>query len=264
MSAASSVSSVSRDIIFARDVDPSKILFSAPKQMDNGARNVYINYQHTNNNLIIQTPTLNAPFGISTWPGERGAPDKHTLDLSFAGKETTPAIQEFHDMLQNISNFVLDSALENSNTWFKKKYPSRDVVEAIFNSNIRYSKDKTTGEISNAYPPTFKMNLPYRDGNFTFPCYGASRDPINLVDIMNQPSRGKGARVTAIMQLNSLWIVGGKFGLTWKVSQLRIVMPQISSGYAFVPMADDDEVTNKTSDDNDDNDDAQENAHLFM
>jgi hypothetical protein len=167
-------------------------------------------------------------------------------------------------MLQNISNFVLDSALENSNTWFKKKYPSRDVVEAIFNSNIRYSKDKTTGEISNAYPPTFKMNLPYRDGNFTFPCYGASRDPISLMDIMNQPSRGKGARVTAIMQLNSLWIVGGKFGLTWKVSQLRVVMPQISSGYAFVHMADDDEVTNKTSDDNDDNDDAQENAHLFM
>lgn len=262
-----SSSSANRDIIFARDVDPTKILFSAPKQMDNGARNVYINYQNTNNSLVIQTPTLNAPFGISIWPGERGAPDKYTLDLSFAGRENTPGIQEFYDMLQNVSNFVLDSALENSNTWFKKKYPSRDVIEAIFNSNIRYSKDKTTGEISNAYPPTFKMNLPYRDNHFTFPCYGTNRETINLMEILNQPSRGKGARVTAIMQLNSLWIVGGKFGLTWKVSQLRIALPQISSGYAFVPIADDDDekpTKNSNGDGDNDEDDVRENAHLFM
>jgi hypothetical protein len=258
-------SSTSRDIIFARDVDPTKLLFSSPKQMDNGARNIYINYQHTNNNLIIQTPTLNAPFGISTWPGDRSSPDKYTLDLSFAGRDTNPGIQEFYDMLQNISNFVLDSALENSNTWFKKKYPSRDVIEAIFNSNIRYSKDKVTGEVSNAYPPTFKLNLPYRDNTFSFPCYGAKRESVNLFDIINQPSRGKGARVTAIMQLNSLWVVGGKFGLTWRVNQLRIVLPQISSGYAFVPIDDDDDNDNSSINKNGcDDDDAQENAHLFM
>jgi hypothetical protein len=83
------------------------------------------------------------------------------------------------------------------------------------------------------------------------------------MDILNQPSKGKGARVTAIIQLNSLWIVGGKFGLTWKVSQLRITMPQVSSGYAFVPLPEDDN-GNKSSNSGHDDDNDDENAHLFM
>eukprot|EP00798_Chlamydomonas_sp_ICE-L_P009395 gene9395-biopygen9327 len=120
-------------------------------------------------------------------------------------------------MMERVSEHVIDNALENSNAWFKKKYPSRDVVADMFTPSIRYSKDKDTGELSTMYPPNFKLNLPSR-WPFRFPVYGGDREPLDLNEILRSPKRGKGARVSAIIHLQSIWSVGlnKSFGVTWK------------------------------------------------
>ena len=227
----------SNDIVLSKDLDVSKVSYGAPKQLDNGGRSVYISYM--SKNLMVQTPVMNAPFGVNVWPGERGMPDKYTLDLSFAGMETRPNVREFKDMLSRLGDQVITDALENSNLWFKKKYPSRDVIDALFTSNIRYSKDKVTGEVNNMYPPSFKLTLPYRDNAFTFPVYGSERDPVDLMDIHTSPSRGKGSKVSAIIQCTSIWFAGSKFGLTWKVCQMRISVPTVLKEYAFLSTEED-------------------------
>lgn len=264
--ATTNAKSVASDVIFPCDVDVSKITFSAPKQLDNGGRSIFINYN--NRNLIVQTPMMSLPFGISVWPGERGLPDKHTLQMSFAGRDTNQGIQDFYDMLERISDHVIDNALENSNAWFKKKYPSRDVVADMFTTSIRYSKDKDTGEQSTMYPPNFKLNLPFVDGAFRFPVYGGDREPIDLLDILRSPKRGKGARVSAIIHLQSIWSVGlnKSFGVTWKICQLRMIMPANLDGYAFMPTEDDmyiNEGNVKKQDDEEDNDKSGDDM-LFM
>jgi hypothetical protein len=233
------------DICLPKDLDLSKISYGTPKQLDNGGRCVYISY--SGKNLMIQTPVMHAPFGVSIWPGERGMPDKYSLDLSFADRDSRPGIQDFFEMLQGLSDQIISDALDNSNSWFKKKYPSRDVIDALFTSNIRYNKDKITGEVTNLYPPSFKLNLPYRDGAFNFPVYGPNKEVVNLMDIHSSPGRGKGSKVSAIIQCTSIWVAGGKFGLSWKVCQMRIAMPTVLKGYAFITSEEDDLVLRNCS-----------------
>lgn len=227
------------DIILPNQLDVSKISYGIPKQLDNGGRVIYINY--ASKNLMIQTPWMYAPFGVSVWPGERGIPEKYTLDLSFSDRDSRAGVKDFFDMLLKLSERVVSDALDNSNLWFKKKYPSRDVVDALFTSNIRYSKDKITGEVTNLYPPSFKLNLPYRNGAFNFPVYGANKEIIDLMKIHESSGRGKGSKVKAIIQCTSIWIAGGKFGLSWKVCQMHMKIPTVLTGYAFIPSADDDD-----------------------
>ena len=37
--------------------------------------------------------------------------------------------------MERIDQLIIDHAFENSQAWFKKKYTSREVVEALFTSN---------------------------------------------------------------------------------------------------------------------------------
>jgi hypothetical protein len=227
-------------VILSRDVDLSKITFSEPKQNNNGGRTIFINYN--GGDLLLQTPCMPAPFGICMWPGERGAPDKYSLDLSFAGRESNQGIQEFHKMLQGLTDVVCKTALERSVSWLKKAAPSRDVIEQLFSKMIRYSKDKVTGNDSTVYPPSFKLNLPMRDGSFAFKTYNSDRSELDLASLLTESQRPcKGARVTAIIQLSSIWVVGqNQFGVSWKVQTLRMQMPATLQGYFFVRDGDED------------------------
>ena len=219
------------DIVLPKNFSVERITYGQPKQLENGGKSVYISYNEKQ--LLVQTPDMAAPFGVSMWPGERGGPDKYNIDLSFGGRETRPALQSFFSMLETISDRVVTDAMEFSQSWFKRRFPSRDVVEALYTPIIRYSKDRETGEINNQYPPNFKMSLPFRDGKFQFPVYDAKRNDIDLMDVINSETRGKGSRVSAIVQCSAVWLAGGKFGITWKVRQLRITEPARLRGYAF-------------------------------
>ena len=219
------------DVILPKNFDVARITYSTPKQLETGAKSIYISYNEKP--LLVQTPDMQAPFGISMWPGERGAPDKYNVDVSFAGRETRPQLQAFFGVLESISERVITDAMDNSQAWFKRRFPSRDVVEALYTPIIKYSKDRETGEVNTQYPPNFKMSLPFRDGQFQFPVYDGSRNLLNLLDIASSDTRGKGSRVSAIVQCSAVWIAASKFGVTWKVRQLRISEPARLTGYAF-------------------------------
>ena len=231
--------SVVSDIVLPKNFTVDRITYGQPKQLENGGKSIFISYNEKP--LLVQTPDMNAPFGISMWPGERGAPDKYNVDVSFAGRETRPQLQQFFGMLEAISERVISDAMENAQTWFKRRFPSRDVVEALYTPIIKYSKDRETGEINTQYPPNFKMSLPFRDGQFQFPVYDGKRNTLNLLDIATGDTRGKGSRVSAIVQCSAVWLAGGKFGVTWKVRQLRISEPARLSGYAFQRTEEDEE-----------------------
>ena len=232
------------DIMLPGRVDVGKITYSVPRDnRNNGGKTIFLLYD--GKPLMIQTPEMAAPFGISMFPGERGAPDRYHIDLSFNNMETKPTVKAFFDFLKTLNERVVTDAMENSSLWLKKRYPTREVVDALCTPLIHFSRDRDTNEINNTFPPRFKVSLPCRDdGNFTFPTFDGKRaadgsyNQINLRDIVNSDSRGKGARVSAIIQC-SLWVAAGKFGVTWKAQQLRVVEEIRIRGYAFRPMEDD-------------------------
>lgn len=215
-------------VILPRDFDPTLLTFSEPKQLESGGRSIFLSYN--DQPFSVQTPEMTAPFGMSNYRDRAGGvgPDKFTLDLSFKGITERPNIQTFFSMLETIDRMMIEYALANSQTLFKKRHTSAEVVAALYTPAIKFAKDRNTGEVSERYPPTFKMALPQKDGHFLCECYDASRSRIELSDVDT-----KGSSITAITRCMAIWVINGKFGVTWKAQQLRIAPSANLRGYAF-------------------------------
>ena len=217
------------------DVDVNKIAMGTPKILDNGGRMIYLNYN--NEALCVQLPAMVCPYGLSSWPGENGAAEKLNIDLSMTGYDSVPTMKDCFQLFKDLETFVMTKGLENSSTWFKKKFTSLDVISAVFTPLVKFSKDKETHEISNKYPPVIRLNIAKKDGKALVDVYNDKRQliPFDGVD-WNK------ATVTAIVQITSIWVIAGRFGVTVKPKQLKVVPVQKISGYAFVEDDEDCEV----------------------
>lgn len=219
------------NITLVKDFDVSKITYNDVRMLDNGGKVVYTSYDKAP--LVIQTPLMYAPFGLQKWTND--GRDKHTLSLSFRGKDNSKSLQTFYDMLINLDKKLVDDGFKNQNTWFKgKKYNSTEVLEALYTPLLNPAKDRNTGEITDKYPSTFKMTVPYKDNAFTCEVYD---DKQNLVDLNSINT--KGARVSALIQFAGLWFAGGKFGASWRVVQLLVKPNENIKGFAFQEDPDD-------------------------
>jgi hypothetical protein len=210
------------DIIRAHDVDVGQITLGVPKSLDNGGKMIPL--FHKGRPLIMQTPIMDVPFGLSKFPGDKG--DKVTLSISFKNQP------DFQNLFKDVDGKCIDEGFKNGFAWFKKKFQSKDVVEALYTPVVRFSKDKETGEINDKYPPTLNLSIPMKDGEYKVEVYDANRKQIDL-DTVNL----KGSSVVAIIQCNGIWVAGGKFGCKFRVLQVQVKASSASSkinGYSFL------------------------------
>ena len=133
-------------ILLPKNFDITKVSFGQPRLQGTGGKIIFVQYGE--GRLLLQTPEMKAPFGVSHWPGENGAPDKYNLDVSFDGADSREAVRTFQDMVESLDRLLIKQAMESSGAWFKKKFASEEVVEALYTRSLKYAKDKETGEIT--------------------------------------------------------------------------------------------------------------------
>jgi hypothetical protein len=167
-------------IILAKNIDVNKIAFSDLKTSDSGTKSVYLTYN--GKPLYAQTPEMACVYGLSNWNKDGKGVDKYSIDLSFQDWERNQSLHKFMDVLKAMNEKFINEAMVKGPEWFRKKFSSPDVVEAIYTPLIKYPKDKETGEVIDKYPPTFRLNIPYHDGKVTCPVYDADR---NLIDLFS-------------------------------------------------------------------------------
>lgn len=201
----------------------SKLEYGQPKNLDNGGKIINIYYDGAP--LYIQTPVMNTPFGMTKWNIDGG--DKCSIDLSLGNYQSDKKMKHFHSLMEIIDKKLIEDGLTNSTMWFKKKITSEAIVEALYTPLIKYPKDKNTGEITDKYPPTFRVSIPFKDN--TYKCkFFKDREEINI-DMFET----KRSKMVIIMQCVGIWIAGGKFGCTWKAVQVKVTPPPSIDNYAF-------------------------------
>ena len=214
-------------ILLPKNIDVTKITFGAAKTLNGGARIVPVSYD--GKQFIFQTARMTCNYGLSKW-GE-GPTAKFSLDGSFKNKEMNKSLDNFYNFLSKLDEYMVEKGVENSVEWLKKKHNSKDVVAAIYTNALRVPKDKDTGEYTDKYPPSFKMNLPFKEGKCMCNVYDKDE---KLIDIMALGQNIKGATVSGIIKCTGVWLAGGNFGLTFRLEQLRIEPSQnMLNGYAF-------------------------------
>lgn len=244
-------------ISFPKDIDFSKISYGNVKTNENGGKSIYIGYN--GNPLVIQTPTLTTPFGMSvynkdieTTPGEV---IKYSAPVNIT--EENLSCVNFKKFLAEFDKKIIEDAVTHSKDWLGKAQKEK-VISAFYNPLLSYPKDKETGELIDKYDPKFKIPLLVKDGTLMAPCYNDEKESVQVTDVPAKSS------MRAILQCMGIWVVGKRFGVSWKVMQLIVNEPASLDNYIFSDDEEEDDikVLNKKSDDgaNDDDDDGDHNA----
>lgn len=202
--------------------DVSNSRFMQPKVNDRGGKSVNIISNQTNRGLHISLPFLNT-WGVSDYIDEKtGESDgKYSLSLSFPSEDyATPATREALDKLKAFENFILDSAVNNSEVWWGESM-SREVAKHTFFPFIKYSRNKDTKKIDLTKPPTLRAKVPFYDGTWKTEIYNIKSQLIypaedGTTPMDHIPSR---SNVACVLQCGGIWIGGKGWGLTWKLFQ---------------------------------------------
>jgi len=251
--------------IAPKDINVSLFKYSELRTLKSGAKMVYINYG--SGKLRIQTPVMFLPYGVS----EGGFEDKTSKDekkfdkkdkkfdltLSFKGQDENKKIEIFLNKLKEIEQKIIDDAFENRIPWFKDNMDgNKGFVSRLFSPIIKIDKDKNTGEIIGKYPPTIRFKLPYDNENDKFNFQSFSMDGDNdVIDFAEIALKLKSGKAQLIVELNSIWFAGGKFGCTWKVNAGKFKC-SMNNSFNFI----DDSDTEKIKEDEEEEDDEQTNV----
>jgi hypothetical protein len=200
-------------VVTVSSFDAKKLTVSDVKKLDNGSSQVYINYD--GKRLRLQAPRMSVPYDAGDYKENK----KYKVSFSFKGMGTNPKVAAYFKVLEAIDNFVIDQATKNAAKWFKMPGASRDVVSTIYTPSVKYAIDAATGDRKDL-PPTQSVALKTPKGAFDTEMYdnkNQSIEGLTPVDVLR-----RNAEVTPIVDATGIWIADKKFGLSWKLHQVRI------------------------------------------
>ena len=201
------------------DFDVSSVTFSAVRKNTMGGKVVYLNGAG-NTKLLFQLPQLRAPYGLSSFTDSLSGKTTYSLSLSLDNPEIA---QKFKDLDDKIVDFVHSNCVSCLGKQYKK-----DVMrEALFKSCLVPGK----GE----YAPTLKLKmLMSQSGVFTAEAYDASRKLVQLTP----DSLEKGQGVMTIIEINQIWFIDNKFGVSVRLQQMMLAPTNKLKGFGFLDQPD--------------------------
>jgi hypothetical protein len=236
-----SAQSIVSGVTFNAETD---IKYAKVKVNNSGGKSVGILNAATNSVLNIQTPLM-LTWGVNENTDKKtGEVQSYSLALQFPSDEyKTPNVSKFFAAMQQFEAKIKRDAIANSKEWFGKAM-SAEVIGAIFNPVLSYSKNPATGEPDLSKNPTLRIKLPFYDGewkgieiydsdsNALFP----GSDGKNPKDIIV-----KGSDVALIITCGGLWFAGGSFGVTWRLVQAVLKPKPSLRGKCHIVLDDDEQ-----------------------
>lgn len=163
----------------------------------------YTTDAHGSSALVIQTPPMIAPFGVSKYDNKGQI--RFTLDLRMEDNSDV----DVRNFWEAIETRIKQIARQNSIELFGKSVGD-DLIDALFTSSI---KENPSGD----FPPLLRCVVPNKNGDMDCDFYG---DDGSTGDGC-QPSRGD--RVQAIIELTRIWTMDKQFGCTPVVRAVKVL-----------------------------------------
>ena len=263
-------------VIKAPAIDLNNLRFSDPSKVgNNGVHVVYVNYGSGLSPLYVQPPKVNLKWD-PTYYADNDENGKFTLEFALPGVGTDDQITPFHNKMKEFDELMIDTAYLNRAKWFKNgKKLTRDMIENVYTPMIKVSIDSETGEPDGKWPPAFKFKVKKQNNKFTCNVFDSSKNQLNVDDseaddfVDLKDVLVKGSTVNLILKCVSVWLINGKFGVTWQAEQIMVTeRPSVSLvGCAFkdddddevpsndVSSSEENQTSEKVQDSNDDDDD---------
>ena len=216
-------------VVMYSNFNPQALNFAPEAKLNkNKGKSVPVTYGPNNSKLLMQTPVMQAPFGISKFVDEKSGSASWTLDLSFKDMDKDPKLLTHYNNMLGVDRVALESAVKYSENWMERAMPEVIVTEFYKKCVKTENKSKKTGAV---YPPSFKVKLPPPNTPEAVPVVKVFNEQGHEVSIDYVTSH---CAVKAIIELRNVWFMGKTLGLKWMLEQVQVVSrPQKLVGYAF-------------------------------
>jgi len=212
---------------------PQSIKYMAPRLNPSGGKSISIISTQTNRTLCLVTPSM-MTWGISDYENKEGVRDgKFNISLCFPmDGRNTPATDAFLEKVKAMEEKILNDVVSNSKLWIGQPM-NRAIAEFNMSSSLKYSKSKETGETDYTKPPSIRAKVPKYDNKWNVEIYDPQNNLIFPTDNNNhlEPSEyvPSLSSVVCIIQCAGIWVVNGKWGITWKLVQCVVKPKEVVS-----------------------------------
>ena len=199
------------------DFNANNVSFSKLRKNKNGGKAVYLN-SSDNKKIFVQLPFMRSPYGLSVYTDETSSRTSYSLDLSFDpdNAESTQLLKA----MTELDELVVNTVANNSKEWLGKNFNVAVLKEALYKPIVRPGKEQ--------YPSTMKLKiLTKSDGSFVPEAYSMKRERVSLDSVE------KGQKVVAIIDLNQIWFIDNKFGVTIRLQQVLLEQSEKLPSFAF-------------------------------
>jgi hypothetical protein len=179
--------------------------------------------------LIMQLSNVDLPYGLNA--DDKFGPVKYSVNLSLNGFDSKPKTKEIFDVLESVDNRVVKESIEKN--WLRKPGMTSEIMKQmkLYKPTVKFSEDANTGA-RKPYPPTVKVSLRQRNGKFETTFYDVDKKEIRDVPI--EDLIVKRMCVSALVECTGVWVSSVGCGLSWKLTQLKVVSrPDGLRGYGF-------------------------------
>ena len=226
----------------AANIKSDNISVEEPRKSATGAQ--FANIRSKNEILCIQMPKLEG-FGADVYEDDKGK--KFTMSMRFKKDqlENDKTIKNTFDGISNVVTSVKDHAKENGKAYFNKKNPSKDHIDAVFSESLKESKDKETQETDGRYF-TMKVKLKVnKEGSFDFGVFDSNKNKMDVTPD-NVVSKIKKWSTVKCTLKPVVWVISGKFGITWELVQMQYWEPEggrpdMKNEFCMIESSDDEE-----------------------
>jgi len=208
--------------------DASKLAFGEVRALSSGAKAVNLTYN--GGPLVLQLSNVDLPYGLNA--DDKFGPVKYSVNFSLNGYDSKPKMTEIYKALEALDDRVTSECVDKN--WLRKPGMTQQILKQmkLYKPTVKFSEDSNTGA-RKPYPPTVKASLRERNGKFETAFYDTDRTLIKDVPITDLIV--KRMTVMALIECTSVWISSVGCGLSWKVTQMKVVSrPDSIRGYGFV------------------------------
>lgn len=197
--------------MFANEIDMNK--FSITPAISRGQNSWSSVISYENKTLIIQTPELPLAFDLNSYQYPNSNKTKYSVTISLP-----PTIHGVNELQERL--IEIDTCTKNS---FKDEIGK----EAIYYHAIHKSKNEK-------YSDTFRAKLVSNTMRFKCVIMVNGRQVSDkITDVQKLLTKGTIAKYQ--IQLNPIWKVGNKYGVSYQVLAVDVIKPEIEFRVRFPP-----------------------------
>jgi hypothetical protein len=193
----------------ANDFSANDLVFGGIRKNKQGGKFIPINP------VRIQLPSLRAPFGLN--------PPKDQVKEYYVNLSLTPELEE---KLSDVDNRVAEYVHAHCIDLMGKTVDLNTLKDILMTSLVKKAKDSK-------YASTVKLKASRGEGKELAECYNSLREPVALEEIKS------GSQLESIIELNQVWFINGKFGVSARLLQAKLAPSDKLSGYSFIDAASD-------------------------